>query len=281
MKIFLANDTRGQGHSGSEQVMRSVLYQLRAHEVATHACGSLAGLEAIKWADVVVINAEGTWHHGADGGWIIANVARTARMLGKPCHVINATYQEYSDIYTPILAGLSSMQCRESRSQEFAQRHSMARAQMRVDSVFDLSFGEYPRQPVRKGILAGAIDPGSRFARTLEELPGYSRFSCFNLPWDELVKVVSGADLYVTGQWHGICAALLAETPFVAIPSNSHKIEAFLEDLGVPGLPVLRDSEDWTSAQRMADAVDWSRVWDRLTQKILTQPVFREADLYC
>lgn len=259
--------------------MRSVLYQLRAHDVTTHPCGSLAALERIRDCDAVVINAEGTWHHGADGGWVIANIARTAHMMGKPCHVINATYHEYSDEYRPTLARLDSMQVRESRSQEFAQQHGMHRARIRMDSVFDLSWGEYPRQPTRKGILAGGIDPGSRFARVLEELPGFNRFSCFNLGWDELVKVISGADLYVTGQWHGICAALLAETPFVAIPSNSHKIEAFLEDLGVPGLPVLRDAEDWMAARNAAAAVDWPRVWDRLTNKILTQPVFRESDL--
>lgn len=280
MKIFLANDTRGQGHSGSEQVMRSVLYQLRAHDVTTHPCGSLAGLERIRDCDAVVINAEGTWHHGSDGGWVIANVARTAHMLGKPCHVINATYQEYSDAYRATLAGLDSMQVRESRSLEFAQAHGMHRARVRMDSVFDLSWGEYPRQPTRKGIIAGGIDSASRFARVLDELPGFSRFSCFNLGWDDLVKVVSGADLYVTGQWHGICAALLAETPFVAIPSNSHKIEAFLDDLGIPGLPVLRSAHRWESALDIVDAVDWPAVWDNLTNLILTRPPFRASDVF-
>jgi len=281
LKIFLANDTRGQGHSGSEQVVRSLLYQLRAHDVTTHPCGSLAGLEAMRAADAVVINAEGTWHHGSDGGWVLANIAKTAQMLGKPCHVVNATYQEFTGLPTPILAGLTSMHTRETRSLENARCHGMHRAQMRVDSVFDLSFGDYPRQPVRKGTLAGAIDPGSKYRGVLEALPGFNRFSCFNLPWDELVKVVSGADLYVTGQWHGVCAALLAETPFIAIPSNSWKIEAFLDDLGVPGLPVLRDAGGWRQAERAARGLDWSSVWDRLTSLILTRPPFRESDLYC
>lgn len=280
MRIFLANDTRAQGHSGSEQVMRSVLYQLRAHEVRTHGCGSLASLDSIRYCDAVVINAEGTWHHGSDGGWIIANVARVAQMLGKPCHVINATFQEYGDTYRATLAGLTTMQVRESRSAEFARALGMIRCRVRMDSVFDGSFGEYPRQPTRKGILAGAIDPASIFAHVLESLPGYNRFSCFNLPWDELVKVISGADLYVTGQWHGICAALLARTPFVAIPSNSHKIEAFLDDLECPGIPVLRRAEDWKIAEMKAMALDWRNIWDRLEKLIAERPVFTDSDLF-
>ena len=34
----------------------------------------------------------------------------------------------------------------------------------------------------------------------------------------------------VTGRFHMVCMAMLAGTPFIALPGNTHKIEGMLED---------------------------------------------------
>jgi polysaccharide pyruvyl transferase WcaK-like protein len=39
----------------------------------------------------------------------------------------------------------------------------------------------------------------------------------------------------VTGRFHGVCLALLTSTPFLAVPSNSFKIEGMLSDIGIKG----------------------------------------------
>jgi hypothetical protein len=41
------------------------------------------------------------------------------------------------------------------------------------------------------------------------------------------------AELTVTGRFHGACLAMAAGTPFVALASNSWKIEALIEDAGL------------------------------------------------
>jgi hypothetical protein len=50
----------------------------------------------------------------------------------------------------------------------------------------------------------------------------------------ELFHLIAGSRLVVTGLFHMSCLALLARTPFVALPSNTHKIEGLLDDVGLP-----------------------------------------------
>lgn len=50
---------------------------------------------------------------------------------------------------------------------------------------------------------------------------------------DELLKRVSSKSLIVTGRFHMVCMAMLARTPFVALPGNTHKTEGMLADAGL------------------------------------------------
>lgn len=49
-------------------------------------------------------------------------------------------------------------------------------------------------------------------------------------PSDALFRRISGARLIVTGRFHMVCLAMLARTPFIALPGNTHKTEGLLED---------------------------------------------------
>lgn len=51
---------------------------------------------------------------------------------------------------------------------------------------------------------------------------------------DEFTRVLCNtACLIVAGRYHGVCIALDLEIPFVAVPSNSFKVEALLEEIGM------------------------------------------------
>jgi len=62
--------------------------------------------------------------------------------------------------------------------------------------------------------------------------------------------------LLVSGRFHACTLALLARTPFVAVPSNSHKIEALVEDAGLAAWRVA-PSPDAIDVAAAADA-GWS-----------------------
>lgn len=53
------------------------------------------------------------------------------------------------------------------------------------------------------------------------------------VPLTDFMASLEGAELVVTGRFHGVCLCILTGTPFLAITSNSHKVEGMLEDAGL------------------------------------------------
>ncbi len=70
---------------------------------------------------------------------------------------------------------------------------------------------------------------------------------------DDLFKRISSKRLIVTGRFHMVCMAMLARTPFVALPGNTHKTEGMLADAGLshrfrtspPDEPDLQGWSEW------------------------------------
>ena len=80
--------------------------------------------------------------------------------------------------------------------------------------------------------------------RGLARLPNALRSARFDLEAalqaaaptvEELLGWIASSECFVTGRFHGICPALLTRTPFLTLPSNSHKTEGMLAALGMEG----------------------------------------------
>jgi hypothetical protein len=63
------------------------------------------------------------------------------------------------------------------------------------------------------------------------------------LTWDDL----AGSGVVVSGRFHAVCFALKIGRPFLAVTSNSHKVEALLHDAGLPAAEFIL-SPGWTSS---------------------------------
>jgi len=50
---------------------------------------------------------------------------------------------------------------------------------------------------------------------------------------DDFMLALESSELVITGRFHGVCLCLLTGTPFLALTSNSHKVEGMLEDAGL------------------------------------------------
>jgi len=61
--------------------------------------------------------------------------------------------------------------------------------------------------------------------------------------------------LCITGRFHGVCLCLATNTPFIAVTSNSWKIEALFEDAGIDWRRLLKTSDLNSS---FIEAWDWS-----------------------
>ncbi len=51
--------------------------------------------------------------------------------------------------------------------------------------------------------------------------------------YDDYISEIGDLKFFITGRFHSLCFALKTLTPFVAITSNSHKIEGLLYDIGI------------------------------------------------
>lgn len=76
--------------------------------------------------DVMVMNGEGTMHHGWDGAQKKIATMREALSAGKPVHLINTVWQENPPDFDDLLRSLSSITVRETRSRDdLLNRHGI------------------------------------------------------------------------------------------------------------------------------------------------------------
>lgn len=286
LNVVLANDTdvRGQ-HFGCSRVMRIIEDNL-TRRGATISGRIPAGFDwrsdrasrdLLARADLVLVNGEGTLHHGSRKGAWLLELADTPDLDGIPKVLINALYQENPLDWADMLSGFDLISARDSRSAE-----TMTIATGRpVDFVPDLSMCEAvatPPQAGRNGILVGdsvhgpvskallglagalqshpepvqvvPLTTGFRIVNPNRPLPnrlfrraslalrravavrrhGYLNFVSTE---QEYLNLLSACRLTVTGRFHAVCMAIATGTPFVAISSNSWKIESLLRDAGL------------------------------------------------
>lgn len=118
-----------------------------------------------------------------------------------------------------------------------------------------LTLRKSAKRPSRNGVFY-LIDTirkmrSRRVAGALIYNPGVSGH-CKSI--DDFLTVICSSRLVVTGRFHMLCICLILEIPFLAIKSNSHKIESMLEDIGLserlikctmPDVARLQSASEW------------------------------------
>lgn len=279
----ILNDTRRRRHFGCARVMRVIEENLvrrgivvTARSLAGHAWrNDRAFLEALSGCSVVVINGEGTLHHGAPLGREILAVAEHPARGTTPIALLNALYQENPVEWRRFLDAIDLVVARDSWSAAEIRRVS-GRS---VEVVADLSMAEPPPcgtagaeprdrvyvgdsvLPATRSLLSSAAGGGGRIgilpilvsrhalrpelpaaARRVREAWNHLRDAVSRLGEPATIRCVDEGDylgrirrarLHVTGRFHAVCLSLVTRTPFLAVASNSWKIEALLHDFGL------------------------------------------------
>lgn len=275
----ILNDTRGDAHFGCMRVMRAIEDNLARRGIKTIATSLVRNnwesdiflLGALRESDLIVVNGEGTLHHGSKYGERLLRVACHAERTGKRLALINALYQDNPAHWGGYLGGFDLLAARDivsrtemekasgrpalfcpdlSLSGGFiggrlpeAQRHLLTigdsvlkeanfklrrLADSNPDAVFvtiqnrlKLSKPGYP-QPLRalRTVYAGMYERAARFRNDHLIVPqGEAEF----IDW------LCASRLHVTGRFHAVCLCLATATPFIAVRSNSRKIESLLD----------------------------------------------------
>lgn len=283
-KTVLMNHTNMQGHHfGCARVMRLIEDGLtsRGCVITGRIDGKLdwrtdaEALRLLADCDLIVINGEGTLHHGRKKATWLMETARHDVTRGKELALINALYQDNPDDWAALLKGFTHLYARDSRSAAAMSVH----AGRQVPWMGDLSTsaGAIPDDQPRAGVLVGdsvhnsataalaalatslnATEPTRLLPLTVslrEENPytatplrllrrwtvalrqrrlerKYPNLAY--LPSEEAyVQAIRRCRLSVTGRFHGACLNLVTGTPFIAVASNSWKIEALFADAGI------------------------------------------------
>lgn len=274
------NDTRIHQHFGCDRVM-AVLeagltsrgVQIIARSPVRHAWWDDAALmRKIAEARLLVINGEGTLHHGGAQGEALMRLARHPVRGTKPLFLINALYQENPPDWGEALKAFTGLWARESRS---AAAMSLATGR-KVGFFGDLTlcgesilgadgsrsgviFGDSVKKKVSRRLAQlSSTQPGCRLIpivaelKTVRDRTGVAafarrvenrlvtaidrwRYPALNLLPDQqaYAEALRRAALHVTGRFHGLCFSVATGTPFVTLSSNSWKSEALIADAGL------------------------------------------------
>lgn len=290
LKFVILNNTLDQPHFGSQRVMKTIksLIESRGGIIIGSA---LAGtfwerdrqfLQALERCDAILINGEGTLHHGHAKAERLLKVVDHPLRLNKPVSIINALYQENPRTWERYLDKVQLIIARDSKSHsELSEFYGG-----KLFRTLDLSLHESPPYIAgnRNGITFGdsvlaqvsrqlmkmsAATEGSIFLpimttlksrkaslppilRGLRETYTQAHALAYKLAnknirfaKDELefLNLLAHSRQHITGRFHGACLSLLVGTPFLSIASNSWKMELLLKDLGL-------------SLQRIVDPTD-------------------------
>lgn len=227
--------------------------------------------EALRTASHFVVNGEGTIHHNLPRALALMALIDAATEAGVPAFLLNASVHGMSpSLIARVLPKLSFIHVRESRSKALLDDlgiRSWCAPDLALASIPSLIEDITPDQRacvVTAGVLAGAgdhlgdilccvrergLDPiylrvgdggeGPQIAATCADA-SVQMIHASDFSPNELLAFLAGARVAVSGRHHINMYLLSAGTPFVALPSNTWKIEATMEDMGL-ALPLAHD----------------------------------------
>jgi len=252
-KAILLNDTSDENHLGSMQTVQSIKGLLHKHGFTVVKPFSRKAIlesessvkEAVKDANLIVVNGEGTMHRGNK---IMENIARLCARRSSV--LINTVWEKMFVDTTDFVNLFSLIAVRESYSyREIVKFVDKKKVMLVPDAIFYTKV-EKPTTVIGYG------DSVLDYLRTnLSRRKNYfpTELVATKPDWDAYITWLRSLDLHVTGRFHGVCAAALAGTPFVAFPSNSYKVEGLLADMGCQDLLIDRQSTALGKKQRAVE----------------------------
>jgi hypothetical protein len=264
MRAIILNDTRRGSfaeHAGCNAVMEHLLYLCGQHGV--DVVGTFQRADAsqspefearLAQVDLVLVNGEGTMHHDTRSARALSQSIICAKRAGKKVALLNALWQDNS-VTTECLSSLDFIVARDSVSANQLIESGATRVRVAADlSLYRRPGPDIPDLAFASGagtgrpLVVDSVDEAAArklqgFASThglpfrvmqnwsvREADTRHPLAACEQFTLTDLAKTA----LLVSGRFHAVCFALKLGRPFLALPSNSHKLEALLQDAGLP-----------------------------------------------
>jgi len=258
------------GRAGHQVIIRHFLGSLIRFRCSDAEAGVRSVLddpllgEQLAVVDAVVVNGEGSIHHGAGTEYLA--LLGAAQELGKATLLVNAVLQDVFG-FDGILKKLDDFTVRESSSKQFAEQLGVP-CRVVPDSCLEAGFSQQPSLD-----LCGADvltdwhhERDADVGRACVDYLAGQTGSCAFLPlhfadasttWRAFPATLRGGDVVVTARHHGVYLAAIAGRPFVPLGSNTFKMEGLLEgfrELGPvrPNATAIMEGVDWARHHRSA-----------------------------
>ncbi|NBK99521.1 MAG: methyltransferase domain-containing protein, partial [Erysipelotrichia bacterium] len=255
-KAILINDTSNANHHGCSYVKEAIVENLEKRNY-TLIKSSFNGenwitnqqlVELIRTVDLIIVNGEGTLHHSQNTAIELVKIAKFAYDNSIKCVLINSVFQDNNEFINQYMKYFDLIFVRETRS-----KYELMRIGVDSEVVPDLSFYSCKQskqndqkksigvtdsvyQQLTDGLYEYAIAKQCDFIPILKQNAGYvsTKYDQYcQASNSEYYEKIANTNFIICARYHSLCLALQAEVPFLAISSNSHKIEGLLEDIGL------------------------------------------------
>jgi len=228
VKALLLNDTRNESHIGCDvSVSQLISYCKDVGIKIVSTFNRSQPLILPKDVEFIIINGEGTFHHSPV---YFQKIVSFVSSSGLPAVILNAVWHH---VFTDIdFSCFKLIAFRDPFSMEdFKRSYPSFQGELFLGADFLFLFNE-KQQKIGYGdsvmpLLASSLKKNNFFP--LQFVASYPDIYAY-LGW------LRSLDLYVTGRFHGVVLSVLAQTPFLVFPSNCHKIEGLLNDMGCSDL---------------------------------------------
>ncbi len=300
MKVFLLNDTATVPHIGCQAVSDAHARLLGAagHRVVDRAFlgelkpfahreeeAGIAGVLAddslrgrIEAADVVVVNGEGTLHHGVGTEYFA--VLGSAQRLGKGTLIVNAVFEAHQG-WESVIQRLDDFCVRDQNSLEHARSFGF-RCRMVPDSFLAAQFEGAAFVDLHDKIVitdwhpARDFDVGVTLRGLLDSVEGTFYFPMQHgihaYLWRRAAATWARASVIVTARHHGLYLAAVARKPFIAMPSNTRKVEGLIAAAGAR-IPICihRSEVEAAADYTFKNLGEYERLFDWLAAQLPLQ----------
>lgn len=232
MKVVIINDTTGP-HFGCQLVMET--YQEQLNRVRIEIIGTIPRAvqnineypDIIKKADLLIVNGEGSIHHGRR-----MELIELAKDF--PAILLNCVYQDNPLSHS--LQHFKYISTRETESAKALKAHGIE-----AEVIPDIMLTSNRLKHFQKG------EPTQELGLTDSILDLNSGFSAkIGLGHIDLyLQTLAQYKKLCIGRYHGILAAAILKIPFSAWTSNTHKNYGLMKDMGIESL----------YAEKQADAI--------------------------
>ncbi|KKM04578.1 hypothetical protein LCGC14_1762840 [marine sediment metagenome] len=237
MKAALVNDTSGERHVGCNAVIAAIRGVAAMHgieiiksytrsEIINDAC-------YFTGADIIIINGEGSLHHGTPNSAFLWTVLNHAQMNNIPTVLINTVWDgmELDDRQLELLNTLELVSCRESKS--LYQIYDVYKERMAWVTP-DMIFAHHPRDisaaPQKEGLVY-CPGSGKLTAQIAQRKPNILIQRHTGAPsFEEFCSELTNYDGVVTDRFHTCCIAMMCGLPVYALKANCHKVDGLAED---------------------------------------------------